>query len=175
MTCEICQLSEDRHRAPHQAYAAGIGVHDYRPQVTGPFPVTDMDRLARERREAGLDEGGQLLPASSDPSIQRPIWVPTDDGGLTQEWVEETPSDRLPPGARTVSVRLPAGGTPRPQPEPAREPFAGTAFDPAMEAVPRTPEQLAAVEEQLRAMGDQLPNSKRGIIRRILNARKASS
>lgn len=93
--CEICQQPED----DHPAYAAGAGVHDYQIPVTGPFPVTDMDRLARERREAGLDEGGRPL--------QVPTIVPHPDGGVTQEWVE-TPSDRLPSFARGTVAAAPS-------------------------------------------------------------------
>lgn len=143
--CEICQQPED----DHPAYAAGAGVHDYQIPVTGPFPVTDMDRLARERREAGLDEGGQPLPTQSARPSQRPMWVPAEGGGLTQEWVEETPdtpSDRLP----AQSERYSTGRVPLP-------PVPEDSYPPDAKDLP-------------------VEYDRPGIIRRIRNAtRKASS
>lgn len=119
MTCEICQLSEDRHQAPHQAYAAGIGAHAYR----------------------------ETPPGCAPPNP------------LTGVHVDETPSDRLPSyqtGRVPTQDRAPVDPADAFQRELIRKkPFLGPALD------------QAALDLQ--------KQDRPGIIRRILNARKASS
>lgn len=118
MTCEICQLSEDRHQSPYQAYAAGIGVHAYRETPPG---WAKISASARERAQAGCrcatsdrpsecmcpppnPLAGVHVETPSERPSQRPQWVPAEGGGLTQVWVEETPSDRLPPQSERYST-----------------------------------------------------------------------